>query len=559
MIKELWKNYSRYINLSKNESRLAILFGILGAFLETISIYYLTKLITIFDNNSSISKLKFISISDESNYDLAIIFIITAIFSSAAYFISNINIVKAKSIIERSIREEITKLTLNIKWEYYLKLSQGDISKSIISEGQNISEGYLYFISAITYSSIAITYFIFCLIFIPDTFIILLLYAFFAFRIYINYSKKAQKLGEKLSQTTSNIGNLTSSIFNNLKYIRTKSQDNIAQKESKEIFLNFANSYEKALTASYKSKFVTEILTIIFIFLSLVYIFFNKLGSSNFLLSLSIFIRMTPKVYNAQSRFLDSLAMISWPKIHKEKMIWAKKNEEVDNFKNKSQINFNGSIKFESVSFKYPNSQNIIENLNLSISRNECLGIIGKSGSGKSTLLDLITGLINPTTGNIYISGTKINEIDLNNWRKIIGIVMQDNYFKNSTVASNIALGEKKIDKAKVKIALIKSNSWDFVKNLPNGMNEIVLDKGMRFSGGERQKLALARAIYSEPKILILDEPSSSLDENSQNDFIMSIKNLIGKMTIIIVSHKKEVVKICDRVVIFKDKKIIEL
>ena len=559
MIKELWKNYSRYINLSKNESRLAILFGILGAFLETISIYYLTKLITIFDNNSSISKLKFISISNESNYDLAIIFIITAIFSSAAYFISNINIVKAKSIIERSIREEITKLTLNIKWEYYLKLSQGDISKSIISEGQNISEGYLYFISAITYSSIAITYFIFCLIFIPDTFIILLLYAFFAFRIYINYSKKAQKLGEKLSQTTSNIGNLTSSIFNNLKYIRTKSQDNIAQKESKEIFLKFANSYEKALTASYKSKFVTEILTIIFIFLSLVYIFLNKLGSSNFLLSLSIFIRMTPKVYNAQSRFLDSLAMISWPKIHKEKMIWAKKNEEVDNFKNKSQINFNGSIKFESVSFKYPNSQNIIENLNLSISRNECLGIIGKSGSGKSTLLDLITGLINPTTGNIYISGTKINQIDLNNWRKIIGIVMQDNYFKNSTVASNIALGEKKIDKAKVKIALIKSNSWDFVKNLPNGMNEIVLDKGMRFSGGQRQKLALARAIYSEPKILILDEPSSSLDENSQNDFIMSIKNLIGKMTIIIVSHKKEVVKICDRVVIFKDKKIIEL
>ena len=268
---------------------------------------------------------------------------------------------------------------------------------------------------------------------------------------------------------------------------------------------------------------------------------------------------MTPKVYNAQSRFLDSLAMISWPKIHKEKMIWAKKNEKVENFKNKSQINFNGSIKFESVSFKYPNSQNIIENLNLSISRNECLGIIGKSGSGKSTLLDLITGLINPTTGNIYISGTKINQIDLNNWRKIIGIVMQDNYFKNSTVASNIALGEKKIDKAKVKIALIKSNSWDFVKNLPNGINEIVLDKGMRFSGGERQKLALARAIYSEPKILILDEPSSSLDENSQNDFIMSIKNLIGKMTIIIVSHKKEVVKICDRVVIFKDKKIIEL
>ena len=104
------------------------------------------------------------------------IFLILAILSAFLYFLSNKNIVKAKCQIEKFVREEITDLTLNIKWEYYIQMSQGDISKSILSEGQNISEGYMYFISAITYSFIAFTYFIACLILVPDTFFILIIY-----------------------------------------------------------------------------------------------------------------------------------------------------------------------------------------------------------------------------------------------------------------------------------------------------------------------------------------------------------------------------------------------
>ena len=133
-------------------------------------------------------------------------------------------------------REEITNLTLNIRWEYFLKLSQGDISKSIISEGQNISEGYMYFLQSFTYGLIAITYFIFCLLVVPDTFLILIIYGFLAYRIYIYFSKQAILLGNDLSSITSNIGEWTAAIFNNLKYIRTISKDKLARDESKEIF-----------------------------------------------------------------------------------------------------------------------------------------------------------------------------------------------------------------------------------------------------------------------------------------------------------------------------------
>ena len=101
------------------------------------------------------------------------------------------------------------------------------------------------------------------------------------------------------------------------------------------------------------------------------------------------------------------------------------------------------------------------------------------------------------------------------------------------------------------------ANAWELVKNLPNGINEVVYDRGARFSGGERQKLALARALYSEPKILILDEPTTGLDKNSENELIFSLKKLLGSMIVIIISHKPNVVKICDRVLVLKSKKLI--
>ena len=552
MLKNVWINYQRYIKVAQKQSKLALIFGVIGALSETFSIYLLANLISNLDKNNLIINIKFLKQISFSKEIYILFFLISAIFSAFLYFLSNKNIVKAKCEIEKFVREEITDLTLNIKWEYYIQMSQGDISKSILSEGQNISEGYMYFISAITYSFIAITYFIACLILVPDTFFILIIYALFAFRIYLFYSRKADQFGKNLSRITSNIGNWTSSIFNNLKYLKAISKDKLAKEAAKDIFIKFASSYENARVASYKSKLITEIMTIIFVFLAITFIILKGSNTSNLILSLSLFIRMTPKIYNAQIRLLDSVGMVSWPKVHNERIKWAKNYNDTI-YKNKKNFVFDGEIEFDSVFFNYPDCKNVLSDINLKIERNDCIGIIGKSGIGKSTLLDLITGLIKPKKGIIYLSGINMQNININSWREKLGIVMQENFFKNDTISSNIAL-DKKIDKQKIKESLIKANAWNFVSSLSNGIDEMILDRGLRLSGGERQRIALARALYNDPKVLILDEPTTGLDKISEEKIIYSIKKLKGTINIIIISHKKEVIEICDKVFILNSK-----
>ena len=544
MIKELSSCYFVFFKEIRRESIIAIVAGIIGAITETIAIYFLSDVI---------KNLEYLRISDEFlNNNLAngpFIFLVLSILSSIIFFISNKYLVICKSKLERIIRKDITKRIIELDWPYFINLDQGEISKNIIAEGEQISTGYMYFLSAIIFFLISCTYFLICLFLVKNTLILLIICAFIAFRIYKYFSREASRLGKNLSLITSNIGKSSSAIFNNLKYIRSNGQENIAIHDSNEVFKEFANAYEKSMTASYKSKQVTEVLTAIFIFIAVIYIMFSRQFDNDIILSLTLFIRLAPRIYNTQSRLLDATALISWPKKYKENKQWAK-NHKLEKKANEIKLDeLKPKIVFNSVWYRYPQSRNwIIKNINFSIQQNEFIGISGKSGSGKTTIIDLITGLITPTKGKILISNKNLKKIDLQHWRSKIGIVFQESYLINDTVSANIALGEKNINQAKVKESLIKANAYEFVRKLEKGINQNILDRGSRFSGGQKQRLALARALYKDPKILIMDEPTSTLDRNSEKIFIESLKKIGGSIIVIIISHKESILNSCDKI-----------
>ena len=214
----------------------------------------------------------------------------------------------------------------------------------------------------------------------------------------------------------------------------------------------------------------------------------------------------------------------------------------------------------KNLSFKYHESQkNFLYNLNFSIKKGSTIGIIGATGSGKTTLVDILLGLLQPSNGQILIDGVDIKNINIKSWQKIIGYVPQDIYLKNLSIAENIAFAIPKhlIDYKKLTKCSKQAQLDDFIQNeLINKYDTRIGDLGARLSGGQRQRIGIARALYHNPDMIIFDEATSSLDALTENDVMNSILSLKNNKTILIIAHRVNTLKNCDKI-IFLDKGLI--
>ena len=214
-------------------------------------------------------------------------------------------------------------------------------------------------------------------------------------------------------------------------------------------------------------------------------------------------------------------------------------------------------IELENICFEY-GKNNILKNCNVKILKNSVTLISGKSGNGKSTLIDVLTGLQKPSSGNIYYDNINLNEFDLQNLRKKISIVNQDPFLFYDTIKDNIVWSGEKIYDEEIYKALKLANAYDFVDKLPQKIYTIVGERGMELSGGERQRIVLARALIRKPSILILDEATNSLDEQSENMIKNTLKQISAYTTIIIIAHMSKLKEISDKAFELKDNKLFE-
>ena len=227
--------------------------------------------------------------------------------------------------------------------------------------------------------------------------------------------------------------------------------------------------------------------------------------------------------------------------------------------KNDGILNFNGlftKIRLKDIFYHYPNcSQNVINGSSLEINSGEITAIVGPSGSGKSTLIDLLPRLRVPQKGTIFIDENNINEFEINDFRNKITYVSQNPQFFEGSISDHIKYGNPNISKHEIKEACKSTGASDFIEELPDGYNSLVGDDAIKLSGGQRQRIDLARALASNAKILILDEPTSSLDIESSTNFntvLLSIRDQ-KKQTIIIVSHDLFGVRNSDKIIVLKN------
>jgi len=213
-------------------------------------------------------------------------------------------------------------------------------------------------------------------------------------------------------------------------------------------------------------------------------------------------------------------------------------------------ISLSKEIVLKNVNFKYSNSGPfILQGLNLNIKNGTTVGFIGESGIGKTTLINIILGLIQPTSGDVYVDGKSIFK-NIKGWQNQIGYVPQNIYLSDDTIRKNIAfaLPEEKINDTAVKMAISNAKLDTLINNLKNGLDTKVGEFGDRISGGQKQRIAIARALYTDPKVLILDECTNSLDLKTEKQIIDEVNSFKGEKTIIMITHRLSTLENCDQI-----------
>ncbi|APW58879.1 ABC transporter ATP-binding protein [Paludisphaera borealis] len=222
--------------------------------------------------------------------------------------------------------------------------------------------------------------------------------------------------------------------------------------------------------------------------------------------------------------------------------------------------NVDGRLSLEGVGFAYPGTNRmVLRDIDLEVEAGETIALVGRSGSGKTTLCNLIARFYDPTQGVVRLDGAPLPEIDVESYRRILGIVEQDVFLFDGTIAENISYGDRTASLERIIQAAETANAAEFIDRLPDGYDTFIGERGVRLSGGQRQRLAIARAILADPRIFILDEATSNLDSESERLIQQSLATLLQGRTSFVIAHRLSTIRHADRILVLDDGAIVEI
>ncbi len=364
------------------------------------------------------------------------------------------------------------------------------------------------------------------------------------------FHKKSNLLGERLRTARERFFDLLATNLSGLKLIRIHSKESLQNDQFTEIrdeTVDQANRFRKShATALWIFESGAAIGLAVFIYAS---IFWMELPTASLLLLIFIYARSLPLCSRAQQSWHAILhampSFAAYQKICQDFQApddaMSSQSTDIENF------SLAQSIRFENVSFSYGNRL-IFDESTFNIAANKTTALIGESGSGKSTLADLISGLISPQSGKIYIDEKELTQENASTWRRQIAYIPQENVLFHTTIRNNFLWSNLHASDTDIESALATANAQSIVKNLPEGLDTIVGERGSLLSGGERQRIALARALVAKPKLLILDEATNALDMENETQVRNAIQSLQGELTVLVIAHDSNVGSMADHI-----------
>lgn len=379
---------------------------------------------------------------------------------------------------------------------------------------------------------------------------------FFSWKIFGTQAKVKINQNDSLDQEKGFISNVLSS-FEAVKFFgkenNVKSKYDGFLSKSKKYFIKFNDYYR---LYNILMSFTLGVGTILLLYFSLKSFVSGKISIGTVVFIFTTFGRMISPIVNLSDSlrsFNESMsdvqALFSYDKV---------KNKVLDKVGAKDLKISKGEIEFKNVNFDYGKKGEIFNNLNFKIKENESVAIVGSSGVGKTSLLRLLFRLYDPNKGEILIDGKNLKNIKQESLREQMSIVPQEPVLFHDSIYNNIKFSKPSAKKDDVDRALKLSSAYDFVNKFSKKEKTLVGERGIRLSGGEKQRIAIARALLADKKIIVLDEPTSSLDLETENKIQKAIKNLLKGRTSIIIAHRLSTIKDVDRIIVLKEGKVFE-
>lgn len=563
-----------------------ILFNVFYALFSTLlMVSLMPTLDVIFEKNKPITSepvYKGISgikeyLSDFLNYQLTIIsnnynkqaalllvigiVILTALLKNLFNYLASRHVATLRNGVLRDIRQNLYQKIINLPVSYYSEQRKGDVMARMLGDVGEVQNSFfqilelvvrepltiLFSIVAMFSISAKLTFFVF--LFIPIS-------GFIISRIGKSLKSKSQRAQQEQGIFISTLDETLSG----LKVVKGFNAENIfSQKFNDSInrLLKLSNSIaNKNNLASPMSEFlgIVTIGTLLWYGGKLVLVD-QTLSSTAFITYIALaYTILTPAKAISKASYQVKSGLAAAERVFS---LLEQENAIVDKTNAVTKSSFDEIIKIENINFAYA-EENVLKNFSIEVPKGKTVALVGQSGSGKSTIANLLTRFYDVNEGKISIDGIDIKDMTMHSLRSLLGIVTQDSILFNDSIKNNLLIGKPNATDEEVVEALKVANAYEFVKDLPNGIETNIGDAGGKLSGGQKQRLSIARAVLKNPPIMILDEATSALDTESEKLVQVALENMMKGHTSIVIAHRLSTIQKADNIIVMQKGEIVE-
>jgi ATP-binding cassette subfamily C protein len=475
---------------------------------------------------------------------LAVIFC-TILLKSILLFLANIQVGYTVAQIATDLRLEFLRALLASRWEFHLRQQVGAHAAGMSTESGRAAKGYLCgammttaFLQAMVHIGVA-------LMVSWEASLITLVAGTVIFLLLKRFMKKARHAGQRRTKVMKSLVAHMVDSLQSLKPLKAMAHEKLAESVLSKLISKLNKALRKQVNSEEYLRAFQEPLRILFLLMG----FYAALRYLHFpLANVMVLFFLIARVLVQFGKVLEQYQKMvkfesGYLAVH-QKMKEAEKEKETEIGSLPPKLET--AIRLDRINFAY-GEKAVLQNVSLTFRAGMITAIVGPSGSGKTTIVDLVIGLLQPNEGHIWLDDLPLAQIDLRQWRHLIGYVPQESWLLHDTVYNNVTFGDPELTEDDATQALRAAGAWEFVQAMPEGLKSTVGESGSKISGGQRQRIAIARAMVHRPKLLILDEATTALDPENERAICKTLEQLRGELTILAISHQPAVLEVADQ------------